>query len=93
MDNLDGQNQQLFLTFGQQTFNMDSLTFRKELEKLINHYSMEAGSDTPDFILADYIYDCLKNFDKAVQSREKWYGRVVKTCGSPTSELTTNKSV
>jgi len=54
---------------------MNKPEFRKELEKLINRNSMESGSDTPDFILADYLSECLENFDKTIQRREKWYGR------------------
>lgn len=49
--------------------------FRKELEILLNHHSMENGCDTPDFILAEYLTNCLTNFDSAVERREKWYGR------------------
>lgn len=49
--------------------------FRKELEHLINSRSMENGSHTPDFILADYLTDCLKAFDRAVTNRSKWYGQ------------------
>lgn len=52
--------------------------FRKELEQLINKCSMENGSDTPDFILAEYLVDCLKTFDKAIMTREKWYDRLPK---------------
>ena len=47
--------------------------FRSELEKLINKHSMENGSGTPDFILADYLVACLLAFDSAVGKREKWY--------------------
>lgn len=49
--------------------------FRKELTKLINCESMENGSDTPDFLLAEYLTDCLSAFDRVVSAREKWYGR------------------
>lgn len=49
------------------------MEFRKELETLINAYSMENGSDTPDFILADYLIDCLKAFDEATRRRTMWY--------------------
>lgn len=49
--------------------------FREKLENLINQHSKENGSNTPDFILADYLQDCLTAFDKAVKSREKWYNR------------------
>jgi hypothetical protein len=50
-------------------------TFRKELEEIINRNSKENGSNTPDFILAEYIEDCLTIYDKAVCRRELWYGR------------------
>ena len=48
--------------------------FREDLEVLINQNSKERGSNTPDFILADYLADCLDSFDKAVTRRSKWYG-------------------
>jgi len=47
--------------------------FRKELEALINRYSKENGSNTPDFILAEFLIGCLDTFDKAVSRRSKWY--------------------
>jgi len=47
--------------------------FRKELETLINRHSMENGCSTPDFILADFLVDCLGGFDRAVNARTKWY--------------------
>lgn len=50
-------------------------TFRQELQNLINRYSIENGSNTPDFILANYICGCLENFNQTIQAREKWYGR------------------
>ena len=49
--------------------------FENELEALINKYSMENGSDTPDFMLAGYLSDCLRVWDKTITAREKWYGR------------------
>jgi len=56
--------------------------FRSELEKLINRESMENGSDTPDFILAEFLTDCLDLFDRTVRAREKWYGREAQTVPS-----------
>lgn len=47
--------------------------FRWELEGLINAHSQENGSDTPDFILAQYLIECLNAFDKATRRRTKWY--------------------
>lgn len=49
--------------------------FYEELQDLINKYSKENGSDTPDMTLAKYLVACLEAFDKAVNEREDWYGR------------------
>ena len=55
---------------------LDSIrNFRRELSQLINEFSLEGESNTPDFILADYLNSCLEAFDKAVRQREKWHGR------------------
>ena len=55
------------------------LEFVAELEHLLNRYSKESGSDTPDFILAEYLRDCLHAWNAGVTARERWYGR---SCGS-----------
>ena len=47
----------------------------KELTSVINRHSVENGSNTPDYILAEYILSCLEVFDRAVNSRADWYGR------------------
>jgi len=57
--------------------------FLSELEGLINKYSKENDSDTPDFILAKYLENCLNNFSEAVNAREKWYGRINEPCTPP----------
>ena len=44
--------------------------FTAELEELINKYSLEGGSNTPDYILAEYLTMCLKTFNKTMQKRE-----------------------
>lgn len=51
------------------------MTFEKELETLINKYSKENGSNTPDFILAEYLSNCLATFNNTIIKRENWYGR------------------
>ena len=51
------------------------MELRKRIEQAINAVSAEKGSNTPDFILANYLIDCLKAFDSAVSERERWYGR------------------
>ena len=49
-------------------------TFVKGLASAINRVSAENGSDTPDFILAEFLADCQAAFDKAVHQRSQWYG-------------------
>lgn len=48
--------------------------FKDELRILINKYSMECSSSTPDYILTDYLMDCLESFEKATIVRDTWYG-------------------
>lgn len=47
--------------------------FRREIEALINHHSRENVSNSRDFILAEYLANCLVTFDAAVG--ERWHGR------------------
>jgi len=54
---------------------MSNISFKTKLQTLINQYSMENDSNTPDYILAEYIENCLHAFNKATQQRETWYGR------------------
>ena len=51
------------------------MPLQKELESLINCHCAENESDTPDFILAAYLSDCLAAFNRSVNMREAWYGR------------------
>ena len=50
-------------------------TFEQELTSLLNRYSKENDSNTPDWILARYLSNCLSNYNSAVIEREKFYGR------------------
>ena len=55
-----------------------SLTeFERALKNLLNKYSMENASSTPDHILAEYMHACLMSFNIATRAREHWYGRRV----------------
>lgn len=44
------------------------------LRDIINSYSIENRSDTPDYILAQYLSNCLANYESCVKSRDKWFG-------------------
>ena len=53
---------------------MPQLTFEKELESILNRYSKENESSTPDFILAKYLIACLEAYNTALKKRDKWFG-------------------
>lgn len=59
--------------------------FVSELTALINKYSIENNSDTTDFILAEYLVNCLDSFNKGIVAREAWYGRITTPCEPPVS--------
>jgi len=61
--------------FGNKIKSSPKNAFRAELEKLLNYYSMENCSHTPDFILANFLIASLDNFDLSIKRREEWYGR------------------
>ena len=71
---------------------MDRKSFQKDLETLINRHSMENGSDTPDFILAEYLCDCLASFEVASCRRERWYGRGTQVKPAHDSDCATHNS-
>lgn len=50
-------------------------TFRDDLASTINRWSIENDSDTPDFMLADYVITSLQALAQAIDTREQWYGR------------------
>lgn len=50
------------------------MEFEQELESLINRCCEENKSDTPDFILAEYLVHCINAFNQGVKARDKWYG-------------------
>lgn len=50
---------------------MDS--FKDDLEAFLNERSRENESNTPDYILAQYMISCLVAFETAVADRDEWY--------------------
>jgi hypothetical protein len=53
------------------------MSFKEELRSLINRTCQENKSNTPDFILAKYLLDCLKAFNKASNARKNWYNNII----------------
>lgn len=48
--------------------------FLKELSSLINKANLEPVSDTPDYILAEYLWDCLVSYRNVINKRDEWFG-------------------
>jgi hypothetical protein len=46
---------------------------QEELRRLLNSLSIENGSDTPDYVLAEYLISCLQAYEKAIAAREAWF--------------------
>lgn len=44
---------------------------KNELTSLLNSYSVERGSNTPDHVLANYMLDCLIAYERAIAARTK----------------------
>lgn len=49
------------------------MSFESDLEKLINSHNKESDCDTPDYILSNYLENCLNAFKCATILRDKWY--------------------
>ena len=51
---------------------MKMTIFERELRELINRHSMENESDTPDFMLANFLVRCLEAWNATTSTRSKW---------------------
>jgi hypothetical protein len=49
----------------------------KDFEKVINRNSRENESNTPDFLLAEYLMGCLEAYERIHAANEKWYGKTL----------------
>ena len=52
---------------------MIKIEFTKDLEHLINRHSVDNETNTPDFILAQYLVDCLTAYAIAVSVNKSWH--------------------
>jgi hypothetical protein len=46
-----------------------------EFRATVNRHSLENDSNTPDWMLADYLIACLDAWNETTKQREKWHGR------------------
>ena len=72
---------------------MKKRDFRKDIERLINKHSRENASNTPDFILAEYVSRCLDAFDLATRSRDNWYKYKSEVVGNLTKKPMLSKNI
>jgi hypothetical protein len=49
------------------------MSFLKELEQLLNRHSIDNDCNTPDFVLAEYLIDCLNAYRRAKHTSHKLY--------------------
>lgn len=47
--------------------------FEHQLAALVNKFSLENGTNTPDFILARYLVEALSAYEHAVRATHGWY--------------------
>jgi hypothetical protein len=52
-----------------------SSDLQREIAAALNRASAETESNTPDWILAQFLLSCLTAWNTGVQQRETWYGR------------------
>jgi hypothetical protein len=55
---------------------IDMKLFKVEIETLINIHCIDTELNTPDYILAEYLVNCLENYRKVNDQRDTWHGKV-----------------
>lgn len=50
----------------------EPMDFKTELAHIINKHSVDADCNTPDFLLAAYVLNCLTVWGNNVRARDKW---------------------
>lgn len=56
--------------------NYESL--KRDLIKVMNMHGIDTGCSTPDYILAEYLIDCLKSYKKMDDANRTWHGLSIK---------------
>lgn len=53
--------------------SLDEEALARDLAGVLNSHCVENGSETPDFILADYLVSCIRAWNAAQQGRSTWH--------------------
>lgn len=51
------------------------VALHKGIQTLVNSLSLENESNTPDWVIADYLVECLDVWNRTTDTRERYYGR------------------
>ncbi len=51
------------------------MSFKKELEELLNKYSKERENNTPDFLLAEYLLESMNTFNRTMAARDRYHNQ------------------
>lgn len=65
-------------------------TLKADLQVIVNAHSLETESNTPDYVLADYLVSCLKTWNAACAARQYFSRKIPATSivyGDATREL------
>lgn len=54
---------------------MENTNLEEEMANVLNRFCAENESNTPDWILAQFLLNCLSAWNRGVQQRETLYGR------------------
>ena len=54
--------------------NLNDESLKRELSKIMNTHGIDTECSTPDYILADYLIDCLKSYNKINDANRTWRG-------------------
>lgn len=54
--------------------NMDDENLKRDLSKIMNAHGIDTECSTPDYILAEYLIDCLKSYKKMDDANRTWHG-------------------
>lgn len=58
-----------------------------DIASVLNKHCRENISNTPDFILAEYLVSQLIAFERASLAREKWYGKSLEIKFDPIEDM------
>lgn len=67
------------------------MEFERELSAAVNRASRENNSNTPDFILAQFMAAALQAFENASRAREHWYGSELRPALAPSETVPTSR--